>query len=84
MSRADVQVFLSLSTMFNSTQSCSPPQYGSLQGQEALFNSPTHDMHISILITIGYSQLLEARILLKSHVQMQHLIITAENYSEII
>lgn len=46
--------------------------------------SPTHDIHISILITIGYSQLLEVPILLKSHVPMQHQIITAENYSETI
>lgn len=46
--------------------------------------SPTHDLHISILITIGYSQLLEVPILLQSHVPMQYQIITAENYSEII
>lgn len=46
--------------------------------------SPTHDIRISILITIGYSQLLEVPILLKSHVPMQHQIITAENHSETI
>lgn len=46
--------------------------------------SSTHDIHISILITVGYSQTFEASILLRSHVPMQLQIITAENYSETI
>lgn len=46
--------------------------------------SPTPDVHISILITIGSSQLLEVPVLLKRRVAMQHQIITAKKYSETI
>lgn len=84
MHHEDVKVFLIFPQCFILLSPVLPLSMEVYKPKKHDSTSPTPDIHISILITIGYSQLLKAHILLKSHVPMQHQIITAVNYSETI